>query len=281
VPELPEAEIIVRGIQPAVGSRRIDRTRVLRPDVLRQPARTFRRQVCSREIARAGRRGKNVLLELTGGDVVRINLGMTGRVLPFPKPPRGRLRPTHPAVRFYLDDGSVLVFDDQRRFGSVEFLDAAAWNAWSARMGPEPLGPDLDAQVFHAALLTSSAPIRSWLLDQKRIAGVGNIYAAEALFAARLHPRTPAEAISKRDARVLLGAIRRVLKQAIEAGGTTIRDYRNAHGEEGRYARRLLVYGREGEPCTRCDDTVRRLVFGGRSAFLCPTCQGGPRRPGR
>jgi len=273
VPELPEAETIVRGIRPAVTERTIERIRVLRPDILRAPARSFRDQVRGRTIRTSSRRGKKVILELHGGGVIAINLGMTGRVLPFSKPPRGRLRPTHPALRLHFDDGSVLVFDDQRRFGSVEYLHADAWLQRSSSMGPEPLASTFNSRQLHRALARSRSPIRSWLLDQKRIAGVGNIYAAEALYLAGVHPKRPAHSVSRPEASALYRALRRVLRKAIEAGGTTIRDYRNAEGEEGRYARRLHVYGRDGEACTGCGTGIRRIVFSNRSAFFCPRCQ--------
>ena len=273
MPELPEAETIVRGIRPAVEGRTVDRVHVLRPDVLRTSPRTFRARVKGRTIQRARRRGKKVVLDLGGGDVLAINLGMTGRVLPFPGPPRGRHRPTHPAVRLYFDDGGLLVFDDQRRFGSMEFLDAEGWARLTARLGPEPLSPDFHPGDLFELLSRSRSPVRSWLLDQKRIAGVGNIYAAEALFLAGVHPKRPARSVSEDEARRLHGSLQHTLQGAIDGGGTTIRDYRNADGEEGRYARRLQVYGREGEPCVVCGGEVKRIVFGNRSAFLCPRCQ--------
>jgi len=273
VPELPEAETIVRGIRPAVSQRQVERTQVLRPDILRVPTRTFANQVRGRTILTASRRGKNVIMEVHGGGVIAINLGMTGRVLTFPSPPRGRLRPTHPAVRLYFDDGSVLVFDDQRRFGTVEFLEADAWVHRSSNMGPEPLASTFSSRQLHAAMARSRSPVRSWLLDQKRIAGVGNIYAAEALFLAGVHPRRPARSVSEQEAKELYRELRRVLRKAIEAGGTTIRDYRNAAGEEGRYARRLHVYGRDGDACSACGSEIQRIVFSNRSAFFCPRCQ--------
>jgi formamidopyrimidine-DNA glycosylase len=140
-------------------------------------------------------------------------------------------------------------------------------------MGPEPLDASFTARVLHGALASSRSPIRSWLLDQRRIAGVGNIYANEALHLAGIHPQRQARAIGRAQAAALHKGIRRVLNRAIGAGGTTIRDYRTALGDAGRYARRLLVYGRDGEPCGRCGAEVRRIVFGGRSAFFCPICQ--------
>lgn len=285
MPELPEAETIVRGLRPAVVGRRVLRVEVLKPDVLREPKVRFARKVRGRTLERVDRRGKNVLIGLDDGSVVAVNLGMTGRLLPFPSPPRGAARPGHPAVRFRLDGGGVLVFDDTRRFGTVECLVATEWAERSERMGPEPLDPDYGAEVLHAALRASRSPIRSWLLDQRRIAGVGNIYANEALFLARVHPARPAGALSAAEAERLLDAIRRVLEGAIGAGGTTIRDYRNADGQEGQFARRLLVYGRDEQPCAECGEPIRRIVFGNRSAFFCPRCQpvtaGGRRRGAR
>ncbi len=273
MPELPEAETIVRGLRPALVGRTLRRSVVLKPDVLRQSKTAFSRKVRGRGVTGVARRGKNVVLRLDGDTVIAVNLGMTGRLLPFPRSPRGGARPGHPAVRFHLSDGGVLVFDDTRRFGTVEALGTAEWEARSGRMGPEPLDDAYTAADLARALRDSRAPVRSWLLDQKRIAGVGNIYACEALFLAGIHPQTPGRAVTDAQARKLHRAVRRVLRDAIRAGGTTIRDYRNADGDEGRYGRRLQAYGRGGEPCPRCSTPIRRTVFGNRSAFLCPRCQ--------
>jgi formamidopyrimidine-DNA glycosylase len=252
------------------------------------PAR-LRRAVVGRTITGVGRRAKNVLVELDDGAVVWINLGMTGGVLPLPRPDsdaRGRARParqrygsaaTHPAVIFALDHGLDLVFDDSRRFGTVQALDAAASAARSDNFGPEPLGDRFTPAGLWRALRASRAPIRSWLLDQKKIAGVGNIYAAEALYRAGIHPARRADSVREHEAEALHRSIREVLAASIRSGGTTIRDYRNAEGGQGEFVRELLVYDREGSPCARCSTPIRRLVFGNRSAFLCPACQ--PRRP--
>lgn len=276
MPELPEAETIVRGLRPALLGRRILGTEVLHADVLRVPKRRFSDKVRGRGILDVGRRGKNVVVRLDGERVLAVNLGMTGRLLPSVggTPDRGVHR--HPAVRFRLDDGEALVFDDTRRFGTVECLTDAEWGARSDRMGPEPLAPSFTGELLWKALRQSRSPARSWLLDQRKIAGVGNIYANEALFFAGVHPQRPARSVTREEAEALHEGLRRVLTQAIEAGGTTLRDYRTASGEEGLNAPNLLVYGRDGEPCVRCGSVVRRVVFGGRSAFLCPGCQ--PRR---
>jgi formamidopyrimidine-DNA glycosylase len=276
VPELPEAETIVRGLRPAIVGERVRRIDVPRPDVLREPKARFARKLRGRTLTGVERRGKNVLITLDDGSLVAVNLGMTGRLLPYPAPPRGRARPGHPAVRFGFAGGGVLVFDDTRRFGTVECLDADAWAVRSARMGPEPLEPSLRPQRFHELLRTSRSPIRSWLLDQRRIAGVGNIYANEALHLAGVHPLTPARDLTAPEAARLLETIREVLRAAIGAGGTTIRDYRNADGAEGQYARQLHVYGRDGQPCPTCASTVERIVLSNRSAFFCPRCQSQP-----
>jgi formamidopyrimidine-DNA glycosylase len=206
---------------------------------------------------------------------------MTGRLLPLPiRPPRDQ-RPTHPAVRFRLRPDALLVFDDTRRFGTVECLEADAWGARSARMGPEPLDPGFGPEELHRALAASRSPARSWLLDQRKIAGVGNIYANEALYLAGIHPQTPASTIDGDAAARLYAGLVAVLRKAIDAGGTTLRDYRNADGEEGSFAPSLLVYGRAGEQCGRCGTTIVRSVFGGRSAFACPICQKRGRRAAR
>lgn len=273
MPELPEAETIVRGLRRTVVGKRISSVRVLRADVLREPPRPFGAAARGRTIREVGRRGKNVLLFLDRDVVLAVNLGMTGRLLPFPAPPRGSLRPTHPAVRFRFEDGGVLVFDDQRRFGTVELLGPAAWAERDARMGPEPLGRAFTQARLKRDLGTSRSPIRSWLLDQRRIAGIGNIYAVEALHVAGIHPLCPANKVGSAKAEALHGALRVVLRAAIQQGGTTIRDYRNADGGEGAYAGRLRVYGREGEPCPVCATAVARVVLSNRSAFFCPTCQ--------
>lgn len=276
MPELPEAETIVRGLRPVVVGRTIRRVDVVHDGVLRVPRRVFAAAARGRRVEGVDRRGKKVLLRLDGGRVLTVGLGMTGRLLPFPTPPRGDQRPTHPAVWFRFDGGGVLAFDDQRRFGALEVLDAVAWADREAGLGPEPLDPSLTPHRFHQALAGSRSPVRSWLLDQRRIAGVGNIYAVEALHRAGIHPFRPASELDRAEATALLRALRTVLGAAIRHGGTTIRDYRDTEGGEGRYGRRLHAYGREGEACRRCGGPIARLVFAGRSAYLCPACQQGP-----
>jgi formamidopyrimidine-DNA glycosylase len=272
VPELPEAETIVRGLRPLVVGRRIQAIEIVHADVLRQPRRRFADRVRGATILDVGRRGKNVIIGLDAERVIAVNLGMTGRLLRADDT-RAKGEWTHPAVRFRFHGGGALVFDDTRRFGTVEGLSRDEWEARSARMGPEPLEDTFTASGLHEALSASRSPVRSWLLDQRKVAGVGNIYASEALHLAGIHPKRQARAIDRVRAAALHKGIRRVLNGAIGAGGTTIRDYRTALGDSGRYARRLLVYGRDGEPCATCGAEIQRVVFSGRSAFFCPVCQ--------
>jgi len=274
VPELPEAETLARGLRTLIPGSVVRRTRVIHPDVLRVPARRFRTSLTGRTVTAVGRRAKNLVLELDGGDgALVVNLGMTGRLVPMGFPGADRGRPTHPAVRFAFGQGRSLVFDDVRRFGSLEVFDAAGWAERSRQIGPEPLSPGYRWTRLREDLQRSRTPLRNWLLDQRKIAGVGNIYANEACYRAGVRPHRPACDVEETEARALHRAIREVLEEGIEHGGTTLRDYRNVDGEPGGNQRRLRVYGREGAPCPSCATPVERTVFGNRSAFFCPRCQ--------
>lgn len=274
MPELPEAETIVRGLRPRLTERRVSDVEILHADVLRGEEEAFVTGVRGRRIEEVGRRGKNVVLLLSGDRRLVINLGMTGRLLVADR--TDTPESTHPAVRFLLDDACHLVFDDVRRFGALEWLDPPAWRERDRALGVEPLSGRFTAKGLRAMLERSRSPLRSWLLDQRRLAGVGNIYAVEALWGARLHPRLPARSVDEAGARRLHRALRSVLRRAIEAGGTTIRDYRSADGARGEFVVELEAYGRAGEPCRRCGTEIERLVFSNRSAFLCPRCQPAP-----
>ncbi|MDZ7779275.1 MAG: DNA-formamidopyrimidine glycosylase [Gemmatimonadota bacterium] len=273
MPELPEVETIVRSLRPHIVGHTITGVAIRFPDVLRTPAAELTREIDGRRVESVDRRGKNVVVRLSESGVLALNLGMTGRLLAFPEPPAGFHIPIHATVTFELHGGTLLVFDDVRRFGTVEWLTEADWADRAGRMGPEPFDRRFTARALSSRLGRSRAPIRSWLLDQKRIAGIGNIYANEALYLAGIDPRRPAHGIIPDEARRLHRALRRVLREAIRAGGTTLRDYRTAEGKEGRYGPSLAVYGRAGAPCIRCGTRVERTVFSGRSAFFCPKCQ--------
>jgi formamidopyrimidine-DNA glycosylase len=274
MPELPEVETIVRQLAPSLPGRRIVKARVFRPDVLREPPEHFLQGVTGATIRSVTRRGKNVVLFLSHSTVLVVNLGMTGRLLLLS--PGASPGPSHVAVDLSLESGDSLLYADTRRFGRLTLYSAEEWGRESRRLGPEPLGKGLNAGVFHQRLRGSKAPLRSWLLDQKRLAGVGNIYACEALHQAGIHPLRTASSLDPRESGRLLRELRGVLRKAIVARGTTLRDYRTASGEEGGFLPFLQAYGREGKPCPRCESTIIRIVFSNRSAFLCPTCQPTP-----
>lgn len=273
MPELPEAETLARGLRDHVVGRTVQRVEVHHADVLRTPAGDFRRGAAGRTIEALGRRAKNLVFRLSPERVLVVNLGMTGwlsvRGIPGHEPPPA----THPAVTFHLDGGARMIYDDIRRFGALELFDPTGWAEREARFGPEPLDDGYTARRLLADLGRSRSPVRNWLLDQRRVAGVGNIYANEALFFARVHPARPAHRVGADEAGRLHRALRRILRHAIEAGGTTIRNYRSAEGERGRFVARLTVYGREGDACTRCKTPIERVVLANRSAFFCPRCQ--------
>jgi formamidopyrimidine-DNA glycosylase len=296
MPELPEAETIARGLRPFAVGRTIDGVTVHHPDLLDLAPDEFRALLfggapnalpsaplsaspgathsTAPTICDVTRRGKNVVLPLESGLTLVVNLGMSGRLLwrpaDDPTPP-----PSHPAVTFHLG-GDALVYHDPRRFGRIQLLSPNPFAAWSRALGPEPLDPGFTPPELALALSQSRSPIRSWLLDQRRIAGVGNIYAVEACHRAGIHPLTPARAIDAAGAARLHGALIEVLRRAIERGGTTLRDYRTAQGWEGAFQHDLGAYGRDGLPCPTCATPVERLVFSNRSAFVCPTCQPAP-----
>lgn len=273
MPELPEAETIARDLRARLPGSTIQRVTVAHSDVLRPPLtpRRLDRLLRGRTIAGIARRGKNVVLRFDGGLRLIVNLGMTGRIVTSDAPRAGELR--HVAVRFVLDDGRAILYDDARRFGDLDLRDEAGWRERDAELGVEPLSRAFTADRVHEMTRRSVTPIRNWLLDQRRVAGVGNIYAVEALFRARIRPTRRARTLTRRETAALRDALRDVLGEAIRARGTTISDYRDANGETGGFGLRLQAYGREGEPCVRCGTPIRRVVISNRSAFYCPRCQ--------
>ncbi len=275
MPELPEVETIVRQLAPVLTGRRIRCVEVHRDDLLREGAARFASAVADSEIQAVDRRGKNLVISLataSGPRILSVNLGMTGRLLVHPAP--GAVTPPpHIGLAFHLVPPGVLFYADARRFGRILLLSTREWEQESERLGLEPLGRELTSRRLHQLLAASRAPIRSWLLDQTKVAGIGNIYAAEALFRARVHPAREARSLSAAEAASLLRGLRNVLREAIRSRGTTLRDYRTSTGDEGGFKPSLRVYGREGEPCRRCKARIRRLVFANRSAFFCPSCQ--------
>ncbi len=274
MPELPEVEIIRRHLDAELRERTIRKARIRRRDlVLNLPtARALARKLEGRRICRVDRRGKNLLFRLDGEAVLQTQLRMTGRfALGHQRPDSSLYR--HIVAVFELDDGRNLYYDDVRRLGGFRWLEPQEWAALDRSLGPEPLAPSFTARRLETTLEGTRAPIKNALLDQKRIAGIGNIYASEALFRARIHPERAGGSLEAREIAALHRSIRAVLRDALQAAGTTFRDFRAVNGSSGSYQHKLRVYGREGEPCRSCSQPVERSVQAGRSTFLCASCQ--------
>ena len=281
MPELPEVETVVRQLAETLPGHRIRGVDVIHADILKEPPDSFRGALLGSSIDSVGRRGKNIVITLSDSHCLVVNLGMTGKLLFAPPLPVPGARPdeedpSHLALIFALEPQASLLYADTRRFGCLRRFTSAEWQRESARLGPEPLDQGLTSEDLRQRMAPSRSPIRSWLLDQTKIAGVGNIYASEALFRAGIHPKRPAQSLGPRESASLLGGVRDVLSDAILARGTTLRDYRTATGDRGGFGPSLQAYGREGAPCPRCSTHIERIVFANRSAFFCPSCQLNP-----
>ena len=275
MPELPEVETLRRELATELVGRHITAVRIRKPDIVLppdSPAR-LRREVRGQQVIRLERRGKHLLIRLGDGSVLEVQVRMTGRFALG----RGAAPATagfrHVALELDLDDGRTLFYDDVRRLGGVRVLPADVWKARSRALGPEPLAPGFRASDLQTALAGTRAPIKTALMDQERLAGIGNIYASEILHAARIDPRRPGGSLDASEVRRLHRALRRVLRDALRHAGTTLRDYRSVNGQSGRFQNRLRVYGREDAACPRCGEAIERLVQAGRSTFHCAGCQ--------
>ncbi len=270
MPELPEVEVIRRGLAPHLSGKRITGLACGAHRLREQGEPAELRRACGQVIGGLTRRGKYLLVHLEWGHTLLIHLGMSGRLLLFPEPAPEL---PHGHIVMHLEGGLALVFQDVRRFGQFLLFPPGVIPPPLMQLGPEPFDRRLTAVRLRETARGRSRPIKNFLLDGRLIAGIGNIYACEALFAARLHPATPAGALTPADWTRLLRAVRKVLKAAIRQGGTTINDFVDGHGQTGLFALELQVYGREGEPCRKCRTAIARLVQAGRSSFFCPRCQ--------
>ncbi|MCX7556055.1 bifunctional DNA-formamidopyrimidine glycosylase/DNA-(apurinic or apyrimidinic site) lyase [Xanthomonadaceae bacterium JHOS43] len=269
MPELPEVETTRRGIAPHVVGRRIVSV-TLRRDALRWPIPPeIRDELPGQRIDAARRRAKYLLLDAQSGSAI-LHLGMSGclRVLPDDAPPK-----RHDHVDLHLDDGHLLRLTDPRRFGALLWQPLGHTHELLARLGPEPLSDDFDAACLMRAAAGRSAPVKHFLMDQRIVVGVGNIYAAEALFQAGIHPARAAGRISKARWERLVAAVKHILAHAITRGGTTLRDFLDPDGEPGYFAQELFVYGRAGQACKHCGSVLRAADWGQRATVYCPTCQ--------
>lgn len=282
MPELPEVETVRRGLSPAMEGAVIARADVNRPDLRWPFPLDMAARLSGRRVERLRRRSKYILVDLDSGESLLIHLGMSGRML-VSGDPLGQFAHEHPAaekhdhVVFHMDNGARITFNDPRRFGAMDMMETATAESHKllAVLGPEPFGNDFHEDHLVAAFRNRNAPIKSVLLDQRTVSGLGNIYVCEALFRAKIHPARKAGRISKSRVATLVPIIRDVLSDAIDAGGSSLRDFRQADGELGYFQHSFDVYGREGDPCRRtgCSTTIQRIVQGGRSSFYCPQCQ--------
>ena len=274
MPELPEVETVRRGLAAKMTGRRIVQAELRRPDLRRPFTPDLEVRLLGAKIGALDRRGKYILIELDGDGLLLLHLGMSGRITTGAA---GGLALAHDHVVFTLDDGTIVTFNDPRRFGLLDYTrrSEAVHHPLLASLGPEPLGPDFTGSYLAAKLAGKMTPIKSALLDQRIAAGLGNIYVCEALYRARLSPRRLAGTIGRGRAERLVAAIRAVLDEAIEAGGSSLRDYVQTNGELGYFQHRFAVYGHEGEPCPGCTcaEGVRRITQSGRSTFFCARLQ--------
>ncbi len=282
MPELPEVETIRRQLEPVVVGRTIDAARVLDERWTRpEPPRALEAEVKGRRIEDVRRRGKYLIVDLEGDRHLVMHLRMTGNLLIAGAERFGgpRLYESEPDARFLravleLDDGSELWFTDARRFGHGVVLSGdELWPYLDARLGIEPLGGELTGEALAHLAAGRTAPLKSFLLDQRRVAGVGNIYADEALWRAELHPLSPAGSMRAEHCEALVEGIVEALEAGLANGGSSIDDYRDARGERGSMQDEFLVHTREGRECFRCGGEIRRVVVGGRSTYFCPHCQ--------
>ena len=287
MPELPEVETVRRGLAPAMEGARLAKVEV-RDRRLRWPiARDFEKRLTGQTVEGLGRRAKYLLADLSSGDVLVMHLGMSGsfRVGANAKPGvyyHEKSKSTaHDHVVFHMSNGATVTFNDPRRFGSMKLVKRAKLDAEPLLrgLGPEPLGNAFDAAMLAKACQAKKTSLKAALLDQRVVAGLGNIYVCEALYRARLSPKRQASTIAGRNgepnvrAAALVEAIKAVLQDAIAAGGSSLRDHRRTDGALGDFQHNFRVYDREGEPCPNCKGTIRRIVQSGRSTFYCPSCQ--------
>ncbi len=269
MPELPEVETTRRGIEPHLLGQTITRLLIHESRLRwRVPSRLALR-VLEAEIEAVRRRAKYLLIDLAQGSLI-VHLGMSGslRVLPQTYP-----RQKHDHIDLELSSNQTLRFNDPRRFGSWLWQHRGQTHELLAHLGPEPLSDEFDGDYLWRVSRTRRAPVKNFIMDQNIVVGVGNIYAAEALFAAGIRPAIEAGKVSRARYQVLVDEIRRILLEAIQCGGTTLRDFVNPDGAPGYFAQTLFVYGREGEACKSCAHTIRAATWGQRQTCYCPRCQ--------
>ncbi|KUJ84068.1 5-hydroxymethyluracil DNA glycosylase [Ruegeria marisrubri] len=282
MPELPEVETVRRGLAPAMEGVVIEKAEVNRPDLRWPFPDRMAERLTGRRVERLRRRSKYILADLDSRETLLIHLGMSGRMT-VSGDPLGQFVHDHPArqkhdhVIFNMANGARITFNDPRRFGAMDLFPTAEADAHRllAVLGPEPLGNDFHERHLIDAFRGRNTPVKAALLDQSVVAGLGNIYVCEVLFRTRVSPRRKAGQIAAHRVAAMVPVIRQVLQEAIESGGSSLRDFRQADGELGYFRHSFDVYGREGQPCRRegCTGTIRRITQSGRSSFYCAQCQ--------
>jgi len=287
MPKLPEVETVRRGLAPVMEGKRFAKVEVRRGDLRWPLPKGFAQKLNGKTVQGLGRRAKYLLADLSSGDVLLMHLGMSGSFRVGKDSALGiyyheRSKSTaHDHVVFHMSNGATVTFNDPRRFGSMKLVSRARLEdePLLRSLGPEPLGNEFDAAMLAKACAGKRTSLKAALSDQRVVAGLGNIYVCEALFRARLSPKRIASTLADRNgkpnerAEKLVDAIKAVLKDAIEAGGSSLRDHRRADGSLGDFQHNFRVYDREGEPCPSCKGKIKRIVQGGRSTFYCPSCQ--------
>lgn len=268
MPELPEVETSRRGIEPHLVGNTIQYV-LVRNSRLRWPVSEQIEKIYEQRVLSVKRRAKYLLIELENGWIV-IHLGMSGslRILLEEQPEQ-----KHDHVDVVLRDGKVLRYTDPRRFGAWLWTNSLDECSVLANLGPEPLTDEFNSDYLYQKSRSRKTAIKSWIMDNKIVVGVGNIYANEALFAARIHPERAASSLSKTEVVTLVATIKRILAQAIEQGGTTLKDFLQSDGKPGYFAQELFVYGKKGELCPHCGHKIETVKIGQRTTFYCPDCQ--------
>ncbi len=282
MPELPEVETVRRGLEPALEGARITRVEQRRPDLRFPFPPDFAKRLTGARVERLNRRAKYILAELDTGETWVTHLGMTGRFAVGESVPgvfetQASTEAKHEHLALWTDRGGRIGFFDARRFGYMGLFPTSEVERqpWFEGLGPEPLGNDFNAAHLEAEFAGKSQSVKATLLDQRVVAGLGNIYVCEALHRSRISPLTPAGKIRPDRLERLTVAVREILGEAIEAGGSTLKDFANAEGGQGYFQHRFEAYGHEDDPCTReaCPGVIKRIVQSGRSTFYCPRCQ--------
>ena len=289
MPELPEVETVMTGLKPALEGRVFTRVETRRGDLRIPFPKGFAKRLTGRRVERLWRRAKYIMVELDGGETLVIHLGMSGSMSVYAQSADRKLgefyyeraqdgagKGKHDHVVFDTDAPARIVFNDHRRFGLMTLIDTAAIDRHKLfkSVGVEPLSAQFDAAFLSRALKNKKTPIKSALLDQRIIAGLGNIYVCEALWRARISPRRLARRVKPAEIEALVHEIRAVLREAVKAGGSSLRDHKRVDGELGYFQHRFAVYDRANKLCQRKDGgTIKRIVQSGRSSFYCPVCQ--------